>query len=603
MSGDINRGMTPTKEESQKPRRKRWVVALCVLLPLLAVGVLGGLPLLNGNLRSHYVVVPKFDEGKVQVDVTFDGLLHPLLPIYAMAGTKYMGLERLVSLDEDGSEGAVLGFGPWRVLFPLWRRSVSVRYEMTLSVHGRHGYQGRVESDFAVMPTRLILWLAGAWGAEDGIEVEVRPPAGADVLCAWPRGDDGRFRPHLDGVSAWWMVLKGVVVAGPFDIATFTAGDQSIEVATHRSLEPHHVETIHSATQASFARMHKLLQFNMHSRYLNIFTPRASDRKRIFGASSSFGHVYEMDPPNFRQWELFAHRITHVFNRDKPYGLKIASFSDRWFDEAFASWNEITITVGIGQVSDGRRFSLLFNRYWNKHNLEDGGYRVAASSDWLHLLDHAMIEWLHYTKNPLIASMLDYTLRSLSGDSKRGLEAFFVDLYGRYGGHRGKVRDLQKELEAFAGQSLDTFFDRYVHGDWPLLPLWNNALVVAHHRLPPLVGYVDDVAMRSRPFGMMRSGRNVEQHRQALLREAVVVGAIKELALQDVPDALAQVYFGLAPFEREAVFAHRRRVVREGLRNREGLDLDEAGLDRWLDEREAAAKVTWIEASPAQAAP
>lgn len=563
--------------------------ALCVVLLVALVAIL------PGAIDARFSVSVDLAGGVAEVDGELRNLRHPVLVLWLLADAEQMAMTHLEAFTEEGDSKWLLGWGRWRVLFPGLADTVRLRYDAHLGVTGRHGYQGRIEPDFALMPTRLLMWLPSPYWAVEQVHLQIHPPPGQEVLCAWPRDDDGWYAARVADLRPLYPVMKSAVAVGHFTVESFIAGGQEIRIATHRRLGPELGGQIQQRALAIFAHMQELLGFELQTPYLNIFVPAASDGGRIFGASWSLGHAYEMKADDLRGWELFSHRIGHVFNRDAPYGLEHGRLADRWFYEGLASWIEIPLTVATGIADDDGRFGPLFRRYWRTREKMGAKYDRPPDEDW-RATDSDVIEWLHYTKYPLLLVMLDYELRGATGDPKNGVEGLFARLYQRYGNHAEPIPDLRPELEAFAGRDLGWFFERYVESDWPVLPLWHRAITLAEERMAQmsLVARLDGEPVfieRNRARRLTRRPSAALASLQPLLPEVASRVVLERLGLRDVPDELARITAGLDKSQRAAVAAHRRRTLAEYFSV--GGCKSAVHIDAFIDEQLATMKLEW----------
>ncbi len=147
------------------------------------------------------------------------------------------------------------------------------------------------------------------------------------------------------------------------------------------------------------------------------------------------------------------------------------------------------------------------------------------------------MEWLHYTKYPVVLAQLHADLRAAGVEG--GVRALFARLFETYGGHSAPVPSLRAEAEALCSCDLDPFWRRHIYGDWPALPLWSAALSRAQTR--------------------MSRGQAVAPSEA----EAADVAAIQARGLTDVPEAVSAVVGGLGDHHRAAVAEYRRRLLAE----------------------------------------
>ena len=451
-------------------RLRRWRRALLGLGMVAALALVVGVPLLTTDgVDARYTVRVDLAGGVAEVDAELSGTGGmALLPLWLGGPDSHAAFQ-----DED-----MLGFWRWRIVFPWWGDSVRLRYSVRFGVLGRHGYQGRIEPEFALMGTKLLMWLPAPARALRSVRLRVEAPEGADVVCPWRQDEDGWHVADLPGATTYNVVQKTAVAVGAFVRERIEHQGQVQELALHASFEPALRRQVVGRVRKVFAHMVDLLGFELRGAYLDVFVPPAGDGKRIHGVSWSHGHAWETKKDHLRTWELLVHRIAHVFNRDRPHGMHMGSWRDSWWVEGLASWLEVEITAALGLARSDARFDRLFRIYWQVRSQPGMGWdRAPARDRWV--LDPEAIEWLHYFKYPVVVEQLDFALRAAGAE---GVPQLFRWLFDRYGYHVAPVPDLRAEAEAFCECDLDRFFDRYVDGDWPLLPLWDRAIAVARER-------------------------------------------------------------------------------------------------------------------------
>ena len=510
-------------------RRLRRPARVAAALVGLALVVTLALLLLPGDIEARYTVRLDHEAGLAHVDLALSGLRHPVLPLALMGG----GWGEVEVVAFDGTEL------PWlagvRLLWPLTRDQLDLSYTLRFGLKGRHGQQGRVAADWALLQTRLLLWApAPPWAIGDVQVRVVDLQPGHQTLIPWPDAGEGWHRAEVEGAPLTDVLLKSAIAVGEFEMHSIRLGDSDVEIATHASFTAEDRDLTRARAAAVLADMHALLGFELRTRYLHVFVPSSPEAPKVFGSSWTLGHCYEMVPRHLRQWQLFAHRVAHVFNRDRPYGLRFARAEDQWLKEALATWMETSVTRASGVAASDGAFGGLFHGYWRRRadDPERWDWPPALDAD---VADHEVIEWLHYTKYPLVLTQLHAEL--VAAGVTGGVRALFVRLFKTYGGHAAPVPSVRAEAEALCGCDLDRFFRRYVHGRWPVLPLWDAALARARTR-----------AGRGQGVGLSEA-------------EAADVAALAERGLGDVPAALAGVAGGLSDHQRAAVAEFRRRLA------------------------------------------
>ncbi len=193
--------------------------------------------------------------------------------------------------------------------------------------------------------------------------------------------------------------------------------------------------------------------------YNVIFGPKSRDNKPIFGGFWSLGQGFEMEPDDLRRWDLFSHRLFHVFNSYQPYGMHFKHKRDNWFKEGTACYFEVLATEGSGMVERNHRLEYLYDYYLRDHDYQSQLDQIVFRD--YKIKDEEIIEFLHYTKAPLITAMIDEKIKQLSS-GEQDMMGFMAYLYQHYGCHKGAI-ELLKELNNYTCSDFTDFFDKLVY--------------------------------------------------------------------------------------------------------------------------------------------
>jgi predicted metalloprotease with PDZ domain len=199
-----------------------------------------------------------------------------------------------------------------------------------------------------------------------------------------------------------------------------------------------------------------LFGINQKWDYIVIFVPYASDKNRVFGGSWSFGQGFEMEIPTLRSWELLSHRFHHVFNSYYPFGMYMIKRSNGWFTEATASYYELKALASCGYYKLEDKLPRLKGDYDSLKSKHD----APVSSEYKQRFQ--ALEYLHYTKAPLVAYLMDKKIKE-DTKGKKDLDKFLKYIYSIHGAKRSAV-NLKEELKQFTGIEFGDFFKKYVDG-------------------------------------------------------------------------------------------------------------------------------------------
>ncbi len=236
-----------------------------------------------------------------------------------------------------------------------------------------------------------------------------------------------------------------------------------------------------------YDEFHKQVPFKGLPMYTTIFVPKVpkgvkTRSRTIMGQIWSTGQAYSYDSYAVKEdgvrrrvWELYAHRISHCINRYGICGTHTPNKFERWLDEGWASWVEITHTMKADVIKDQYRFDTLWRWYsrvfhgQDRRNEDVPVYKEKGADD------HNIIRYIHYFKGPLLAQFLDYELKRLS-DGKKSLNGFIEYYYPKYRNHKEAVpqrEELNKYMED-VGVNMDYFYDDYVKKTGYLYPIYDR---------------------------------------------------------------------------------------------------------------------------------
>jgi len=339
---------------------------------------------------------------------------------------------------------------------------ILVRYTVRPGGLGRHGHQGNVDARFAGFDGRgMILPLQPVSRAR----MRFHLPAAWSAALPFPREGDWYVVPDRGVLNK--DLRKSCVVLGPMTAESRRIGTTDVSVHSYAMWDAKYRRLITDKTFRMYEYFHRTYGFNAGPAYVFAWTPNAVDNGRVMSGVWSNGMCVEMPDEKPRNWELVAHRIAHAVNRDPPAGLITVGRDDRWFDEAWATYQEFEAPAGAGITGAEPDWNRLYARYLAKRRqfpqndlpiADEGGASASA------------VEYLHYTKAPAILMMLDAHIRKHSGKDIRG---FMQSVWPRY---RGGVAPFpfRRELEQYTGLSLDTFWNIQVHGRGAVVPVWKG---------------------------------------------------------------------------------------------------------------------------------
>lgn len=332
--------------------------------------------------------------------------------------------------------------------------SAHVRYQVQLGRPGRHGHQGWLSDELALIDGSGLLIPTSA-APDDRIRVRYRVPGGWRIATPLrPLGaPSGGWGIEPLGTESSWRVLATTCVGlGRLEVEQLPIGGLRLSVWTPSALPPQRREALIEGTAALGRYFQQVLGLELPHPYVVVHGPDTPDSLGMFAGAGARG-ACATHRGDRRSWELLAHRMAHVIDRDPPTGFVIAEPEDRWFVEGWASYTEAIATAEAGLAPRGHRLDALRARW--RHD-------VAAHPDWrvpLASEPHAagaLREHLHYVRGPVVVDRLARILRERTG---RELQVFVAQLYARHGGREVSLR---RSLEAWSGVDLGDVWAAHV---------------------------------------------------------------------------------------------------------------------------------------------
>ena len=342
---------------------------------------------------------------------------------------------------------------------------VLAQYVVTPGGWGRHGHQGIVLENWAAFDGRAFLLPRSKVGLR-AARIRFAVPEGWTVASPLVEKDGwyeiGGYRAALTA-----QMLNGSCIGvGPFVGVTRTIGSTEYRVFSYGEWNDALRTRLETRSYALFQWFHDNLGFDLRGPYAVVWTPKV-DGDKMFGGSHGNGTCFENTSGDLRAWQLLAHRLGHSVNKYPPNGMSIRDRDDDWFKEGFASYIEVISTAATGAASDEGYWNELYSSYrrdTNKH--PDWDFSLAKEDE----ANGDATEYLHYTKAPLTAKMLDVWAQERTG---KGLMGFMKEAFAKYGSFKAPF-PVKDELEAYLGISLDDFWQVMITRNGPVVPMWTE---------------------------------------------------------------------------------------------------------------------------------
>ncbi len=407
--------------------------------------------------------------GVVRLEVLLQGVKERKLTLLSRANPGEVLLYDLSVMDKNGTVPQKFPFIKEKVEVPVSPDgSLRIQYFARPGGIGRHGHQGYICADFAVFDGRVFLAPERADSIRN-VALQITGPSGWQIVTPFEKKGDF-YDPSIYGKDLVFTALqKSYIAFGKFHCEERRMGNTLMRVNTFEQWSPAHRRQISEKAFHLFSFFQKLFNSSFPTPYVICFLPQARDGGKIYGGIWSGGQCYEMQEDSDRNWELFAHRIAHVYNEFEPYGMSFQTIEDSWLVEAWACYAEMSSTSETGICNGTATWEKLYSEYLLRVSQNSAVYDVPMAEQYL-INNADIIEFVHYTKAPLAALLLDFRIRMVSSDA-RDLNGFIAFLYHKYGCQRGKI-DLIGELRAYTGEDFSSFLALNIREPGIMLPLW-----------------------------------------------------------------------------------------------------------------------------------
>ncbi|HQH26040.1 MAG TPA: hypothetical protein PLP17_01475 [Oligoflexia bacterium] len=344
------------------------------------------------------------------------------------------------------------------------RQDLIVRWDALPGGIARHGHQGWIDADYALLEGAIYLIPKDAMrtNAEPGkIRVRVAEEL-RDKFASTMVEDAEGLNPALDGKLAFSSLKNSTIVFGIFDRSEREVRGVHVRIFLPQEWTEAGKAEINETLFRLFQVFSGVTPLRNITQYTVILTRGSSDwsERRVLGSMWSSGQAFSYAGHKpWRVLELFLHRLGHAANRYPPSGMVFAH-EDEWFVEGWASWIEFEYPR-LAELSGSERLSYVL-RWYHKVLQGKTDYADVPLEQPAAQRSTVQNEYLHYCKAPLAVRKLDAELKWLS-NGERDVSGLMKTIYEKYGGTRTVVR-FKEELSAYAGTDMDGFIDRFIRG-------------------------------------------------------------------------------------------------------------------------------------------
>ncbi len=539
----------------------------------------------------YQVDATKPETGKLNIQLTMTNFPSGRWVMYQPAKNSVVKISNFKAKTNEGEELEVeteAGEKPTRTIINNTKQDIILTYTAQPGGKVKHGVQGQINKEFGLFTGEVFMHFYGEIREEkrnyEGISnikkvrIKIDVPEGWGAFSTMKETGEG-FDPSVNGKWTFLALRYSNTAIGNFDTYEKKFGDLNHRVYLYSGWGKEQNDKIADYSYRIYNEFHKQAPFTGQPRYTTIFVPGTvgeTSNSRIMGQIWSTGQAYSYDTYRMdsgvrrRVWELYAHRISHAINRYEIKGFHTPDKYERWLDEGWASWIEITHPMKAGVIKEDKRFDELWRWYSRVfHELDTRSpdlpvYREKGEDN------HNIIRYLHYFKGPLVANFLDYEMRRLS-DGDKNLNDFISFIYPKYNEHRKPV-PLQKEINNYMGDiPMNYFFDEYIKETGYLYPLYKG-FYEKYGNLNltdnELIRKVDDFELRNYQYNQLsrflKSTKKITDQNKIddLINEVILVmEEYKERGLDIIPEEIINLYPNIPADVQMIMFEHQKDIM------------------------------------------
>ncbi|MEQ8226004.1 MAG: hypothetical protein ABRQ37_27070, partial [Candidatus Eremiobacterota bacterium] len=346
-------------------------------------------------------------------------------------------------------------------------KEIFIRYCVKPGGKGRHGRQGNISETFASFDGRIFI-LPDKTYKINRAKIQFSVPDRWKVVNPYRKEGNWYYPDRAGKDLIYESLVKSPVACGPFGETKKRFGNTDVYVYSCSEWPISYRKKITEKSFKLYEYFYKHTGFDPEFPYIICWTPLSYDREKVLGGIWSNGMCYEMEEDRLRNWELFAHRLGHAVNEYEPTGMAIRDREDFWFIEGWPSYIEIESTSSVKFADNKTGWEKLYESYiktlekYPHYDYPLGKQYEVANAD--------SVEFIHYTKAPLVMKMLDEEMKRSSGKT---MDQFMKYACKKYGNFR-KIFPFKEELEKFTGTSFEYFYESIIRKKGTVRPVWRN---------------------------------------------------------------------------------------------------------------------------------
>lgn len=386
------------------------------------------------------------------------------------------------------------------------KKDIKFNYSLDIGNLGKHGHQGQSYDDMLVFLGGQVFMLPheayydvipeyyGKAKAIKHLSIYIEVPKDWTPICAIGNTTKRVKNSHFITIDSpswreYLSIMKGPFAFGNFDKHLLASDGKGLTVYVDQQARQYFTEEAKQGLNAIYNYYKSLFnkEANKEEQEVSFVILRTdpNDEKYIMGGLGAQAFASTFIPTNARDWQLFAHRLGHIFfdsqvTSSKYEGVPQNWYCDGveheqyWFYEGIITYYEniamdslpesLKIKTGLDSA---KGLQSLYRFYLYTRLKYPELYSIAPLKEKEITGQYAMIEFLHYTQAPLIIKAIEDL-----GQNQYGSNGVLLDYILR--NPLGEGLTINKIIEYVIVDKAEEFTSSYLHeGD--VLELWHIA--------------------------------------------------------------------------------------------------------------------------------
>lgn len=545
------------------------------------------------NIEIYYTVdATKPETGELYIDMRINNLDSGSWTLLQYVSQDVIEISEVKATNSDGEELPVKDtqtiYRTKRTIHNPNKQDIIISYTAKPGGKVKHGSQGYISDKYGLFTGDVLLTFYSQLSKEKNqysgssdipkVRVKVKTKEGWEAVSSLIETKEG-FDPKVNGKWQFLNLKYANFGIGQFDLYEKQFGNTNHRLYVMSEWPKEMKDRIAKNTFGIYNVFHEQAPFDDLPIYTTIFTPGTDRKKRVFGSIWANTQAYSYTPYQSggfertprRVWELYAHRISHAINRYEINGFHTPDKYERWLDEGWASWVEITHTMKAGAVEKQTRFFELWRWYSRVyHGLDNRNDDVPVYKE-IETRDHNIIRYLHYFKCPLVANQLDYEMKRHSGGEK-SLNGFIKYIYPKYKNHQKPVPLLEELNNYMEDTRMDYFFDEYIKKTGFVYPLFDSYInkyrdFNVKGKYADTAIKVNDIEISVHQLNMLKRQlrqmdiKDEEEVNQKAIEMTLVMDKYKESGMDDIPEEMIELHEKLPGDVQLIIFDHQKDLL------------------------------------------